>query len=496
MKEPQGMSQLFLCYRRAGAQTAKLFSFYMKRNHPEIRVWYSDSEREGNFTLDIPELMKKSYGAVVFVSKGFTKGFLDREGRINANAYRAEQAEECVTVQEIIEIERNLQERKDFELHMVHLDGALLDKRDQMVLEAVFGQAGILRKDSVAHFAQRNHNAFDTARDHEELFFDRMIGAYLPSNTHLAIRGNYSVGGYTTTVDVLCWDCRQFIRPEHISFELENEDIPLYDRIERAPIQEEPLQQDDDVLSVVRFDQDLTTNEERKHLRIGCRISKYHLFKKTLDLWDRNGFGMSAEIARYLNGEEETRRYPIPNAMGLALMVVTADGKLVFSRRSGKRRVRSREFDCSIVEGLLPAVDKEIGGVRARYDYTSPDYIARECKRAFFEEICADQRLQASVFGLILDRKYGQWNLTGMIRSSLSARQIQALHPTREDTTEANRLYFVDCLAPDGTKSIRAVRDALQLYRKDGFWDTALAALTGTLCSLGFAQEEIDALCE
>ena len=490
------MQQLFLCYRRLGAQTAKLFSFYMRRNHPEIEVWYSDRESEGNFTLDVPELMSRSYGAVVFLTERFTEGFLDNNGRINANKYRTTHSEECVTVQEIIEIERNLQERSEFELHIINIDGATFKEQDQKILEKVFAEAGILRKDSVAHFSQRNFNAFYTARDHEELFFDRMIGAYLPNNSQLAIQGNYSIGNYTTTVDVLCWDCRQFILPRNIKFELDFEDIPLYDRIERTPIKCGDLQQDDDILSVVRFDQRLTTNEERKYINLLCRISKYHLFKKTLDLWDRNGYKMSSEVARYLNDEEEHRKYTIPNAMGLALMVVTKDDKLIFSRRSSKRRVRSNEFDCSIVEGLIPIVDKEIGGIYTNYDYTMEDYIDLECRRAFYEEICVDTNIKTSIFGLILDRKYGQWNLVGMIRSRLTSREIQILHPTRDDTTEVNKLYYVKYLNDKGKRDLSAIKEAIRLYKKVGLWDTALTALCGTMAVLGFSQEEINTLCE
>ena len=490
------MNQLFLCYRRAGAQTAKLFKFYMDRNHPEIKVWYSDLEREGNFTLDIPVLIKQSYGAVIFISKNFTKGFLDRNGLINANNSRDIYDEECVTVQEIIEIEKAIQERKGFELHIVNLDGEVLGKKDQKILETVFRQAGILRKDSITHFAQRNLNSFDTAREHEERFFYRMIGAYLPNDLQTIIHGNYSVGTYVTTVDVLCWDNHSFILPENISFELENEEIALYDQIEMMPISGEPLKQDDDVLSVVRFDQGLTTNEEQKYIRISCKICKYHLFRKTLDLWNKHTFNMSAEIAHYLNGEEEKRRYTVPNAMGLALMVVTTDGKLVFSKRSSKRKVRSGEFDCSIVEGLLPKVEKEIGGVDAKYDFTAREYMAYECRRAFFEEICVDPQLSAHIFGLILDRKYGQWNFAGMIRSSLTSQQIEALHPTRDETTEVNQLRYVDYLGADGRRSVRAIKEELMLIRKEGFWDTALTVLTGTMKILGFSDQEINSLCE
>ena len=97
------MQQLFLCYRRSGAQTAKLFSFYMRRKYPQIRVWYSDLEPEGNYKLNIPDLIGGSYGVVIFLSRDFTKGFLDRNGNINTNSDGEKPSEECITVQEIIE---------------------------------------------------------------------------------------------------------------------------------------------------------------------------------------------------------------------------------------------------------------------------------------------------------------------------------------------------------------------------------------------------------
>lgn len=488
------MQQLFLCYRRAGAQTAKLFSFFMKRSHPEISVWYSDKEPEGNFSLDVPMLIQSSYGAVIFISKGFTDGFLDKEGNINSNAYRSEHGSECITVKEIIEIERNMQIRSDFELHIINLNGAVFGKKDQKTLETVFAKAGILKDNSVAHFAQKNINPFYTARDHEDYFFERMIGAYLPNDIEAFVHGNLSIGKHTTTIDVLCWDCKRYISSNDIVLELDDSDIPMYDRIEAAPLHREPLKQDDDVVSVVQFEQSLTTNEEKKCILIKCKLSKYHLFKKTLDLWDRNGFSMSREIARYLNSDEHDCLYPIPNAMGLALMVVTGDNKLVFSRRSPKRRVRSNEFDCSIVEGLLPFVDKTIGGEKACYDYSQENYIQNECRRAFCEEICIANGLIVNLFGLILDRKYGQWNFAGLIRTSLTSDQIKARHSTRDDTTEKNLLYYIDYLDSDGNLTIKPLQEAIRLFSPVGLWDTALAVLFGTLSSLGFEREAIDTL--
>ncbi len=462
----------------------------MQRNHPEIPVWYSDRKFEGNYSLDVQELIRASYGAVLFLHKGFTNGFLV-DGRINMNSGRDRWSEECVTVHEIIEIEKAIQTRSGFELHTVNLDGEALSAADQKKLEAVFAQAGILTPESVARYAQRNINPFFTARDHEDAFFDRMVCDWMPLSALREVQGNFRFGSSATTVDVLCWDCRQFIAPENIRFALYSGALSLYRRIEAARLQGAPPKQDDDVLSVVQFSQGLTSVEERKTLRFSFIKGKYHLFKKALDLWDRNGFEMSREIMRCLNDEEGSRMYPIPNAMGLALMVVTADRKPVFSRRSRQRGVRSGEFDCSIVEGLIPEVNPRTDGA-ARYDYTAPDYIRRECARAFCEEICVEDSPETSLFGLVLDKKYGQWSLTGLVRSRLTAQEIQALHPTRRDTTETNTLYFVDLFDAAGRGDLSAVGNALRLYKRDGMWDTALAALFGSLLLLGFGQDEIN----
>ena len=83
-----------------------------------------------------------------------------------------------------------------------------------------------------------------------------------------------------------------------------------------------------------------------------------------------------------------------------------------------------------------------------------------------------------------------------MIRSSLTSQQIEALHPTRDDTTEVNQLRYVDYLGADGRRSVRAIKEELMLIRKEGFWDTALTVLTGTMKILGFSDQEINSLCE
>ena len=68
---------VFLCYRRHSAQTAKLFKRYLTTHRFVGEVWYSDGEVYGNYKMDIPTLIGNAKCAVVFIDPGFTDRFLD-----------------------------------------------------------------------------------------------------------------------------------------------------------------------------------------------------------------------------------------------------------------------------------------------------------------------------------------------------------------------------------------------------------------------------------
>ena len=480
---------LFLCYRRAGAQTAKLMKRYMDRHANYGKVWYSDLEPYGNYRENVERLIDQAECAVIFLSSGFTEGFLDASGeRINCSSYldaRNQEHYECITVHEIIAIERRIQRDPAFRVLTVNLDGYTLNLDEQRVLEKVFRLAGVYTPASVGHFAQCNVNPFYTAKDDEEEFFARWAESVYPIAFYQqrAVQGNFYFGGRQTSVDILLWDTDRGIAASDISFSYLPEPPGFYDRVRRARSEEICHgSQNDDMISVVRYACALTDNDERKQITIHYAQIKYELFFKCLKLWDSSSrFNMSKMLAEY---DPEEMLYQIPNAIGMALMVVTADGKLIFSRRSKERKVRSGEYDCSIVEGMKPAAED--------YEIGDEDYMERECRRAFQEEICADDSgLEIRVNGLILDKAYGQWNFVGTLFTPKTAAELRELHPLRKDTFERIQLEYVPYLTPTGERTLAFLREKVSQYRKEGLWGTALAVLYAALRCVGFTGQEL-----
>ena len=86
-------TDVFICYRRYGAQTAKLFKRYLVAHNFPGKVWYSDSEINGNYKLDPADLISEAECAVMFIDPDFTKDFLSSENMF-----------ECITAREVLEI--------------------------------------------------------------------------------------------------------------------------------------------------------------------------------------------------------------------------------------------------------------------------------------------------------------------------------------------------------------------------------------------------------
>ena len=70
-------TDVFLCYRHFGAQTAKLFKRYLENKGFLGQIWYSDLEMLGNYRNDIVNLVENAESIVIFVDDKFTDGFLD-----------------------------------------------------------------------------------------------------------------------------------------------------------------------------------------------------------------------------------------------------------------------------------------------------------------------------------------------------------------------------------------------------------------------------------
>lgn len=148
-----GSCDIFLCYRNSGSETAKQFkkSLSKIRNKYFGYVWYSDQESIGNYERDISALISSAKYAILFITRDFTDGFLTSDEKNNY--------ENCVTVQEIVEIEKRRQAGQIIVI-AIHIDGYVFNYDDLKKLEKVFENAQINTLDTASAYKSLNTNPY------------------------------------------------------------------------------------------------------------------------------------------------------------------------------------------------------------------------------------------------------------------------------------------------------------------------------------------------
>lgn len=468
---------ILLCYRRPGAQTAKLFKRYLTEHDFPGYIWYSDSEPLGNYKTDIPALVDEAECAVLFIDPNFTVRFLD-----------SDDVQECITALEIVEIAKKKIANPDFKLITVLLDREKgITPEESAVLQTLFERAGIENpRQAVLLFSQNNTVFFSTALG-DEKYLTNHVSQNLFSNEFYRLRrkqGNFFFGKKTTYADVVLWDDKNGIHMDNILFSLTPQKIPLYDKISRFRSNLEYEVQNNDMVSLLEVSTVLSDNEEQKVVDFRYQTVEYKLFYKTIQLWQQ--LGLDQVMSSF---DWRTDVYPIPNAMGLAFMVITSDNKLVFTKRSAARKIRPNEYDCSIVEGLkLEGTDRQ----NNPYCISDEVYLQNEVLRAFEEEICELSDLpRIKVAGIVLDKEYGQWNVVGTIRTDYTAEQISQLHALRGDTYEVIAMEFVPFAREDGTLSLTVLKNAFQSKLQGKMWSMALTVTYAALREVGFSTQDI-----
>ena len=476
-------TDVFLCYRRRGAQTAKLMKRYLRAHDFPGDIWYSDEEPQGNYRTDIPRLIGEAECAVMFIDPAFTDGFLDGAPM------------ECITALEVTEIARKMALDPNFAIITVYLDrNTGLTAEESACLSELFSRAGFADPQAaVLRIAQHNTVFFSTATGDEDDLFDRVSRDMVPGDYYRRhIRtGNFYFGSLPTQLDLVVWDSGKKLTPEDITFSADPSPVPLYDRIRRTRENLTYEVQNNIMVSLVGADISLTDNDEQKKVSVRYRKTEYRLFYKTLMLWEE--LGLDSVLADY--DPESSAAYPIPNAMGMAFMVITADGCLVFSQRSREnRRIRPGEFDCSVVEGLkIRETDPKGEG----YCIDDECYLRSEIVRAFREEVCGGESgISILINGLALDRKYGQWNIIGVVDTTLTSGEIIRRHALREDTYEKQKLFCVPFRDAGGALSTEQLVPFMRKCRREGMWDMALAVTASALRHVGFSTEDIVRLSE
>lgn len=470
-------TDVFLCYRQAGAQTAKLFKRYLMKTNFQGKVWYSNEEYLGNYKNDIDDLIQHAEAIVVFIDNDFTKGFLQSGKSI-----------ECITELEFINIVKKQLSDIPAQLFTVYLDRQGFTENEIAVLETTLKEYRVGNAvEALKLITQNNQILFSTRSDYEEILFDRIQTA-LSKKLNYAIDhvvGNFYFGTMPTTVDVVLWDVERGIDINSVHFELDSKRIPFYCKVQNARSNILFEGQNNQMISMLGFDAVLSDDFEEKTVYIKYQTIEYELFYKCLKLW--NQLDCEKMISLY---DWKKDLYSVPNAMGMSFMVITSDEKLLFTRRSELRSVRSNEYDCSIVEGLKPISLDQFGN---EYSINEENYLEREILRAFREEVCSVDSIKVKVCGLVLDKKYGQWNLIGTIRTDYTADDIKRLHSTRADTYEATYIEFAEYTI-DGELSIVPLKKYIEKYIISEMWGMAFATVYAALLDVGFTPKDIDEL--
>ena len=454
-------TDVFLCYRRAGAQTAKLFKKYLEKENSSVDIWYSDLENQGHLIDDIPSLIQSAQSAVLFIDKDFTRNF---------------ENEDCITAIEILEIVKRACNDASFRVFEIFLnrDNHEFTSDEQTTL----ARALKTMEEHISVLTKRNAITFNIYSDDEELLAKELLPKLLPPEYYekSLCKGNFSFGYISTYVDVALCDFEKNIELDEIYFSIDDRKIKTYRDIQHFRFSEQREIQNNSMVSFVGADVVLSNDSENKMLTVRYQIIKYELFNKTVQLMNLAQMGLWKIISNY---KLEDDVFLIPNAMGLSLMVVTADKKLVLTKRSAQRVIRSAQYDVSIVEGLkVDGIDED-------------NYLKSEIIRAYQEEICENASiLDIRCSGLVLDKEYAQWNFVGTVFTDQTSEDIMRTHATRRDTYEKNEVFFIP-YEVEGEKNVSAMKKSLLPFIHGKMWGMGLFTLYSTLRVLGFSETEI-----
>ena len=170
---------IFICYRDDNVLLAKNFALFIEKINKDINdkrnfgeVWYSDLQPEGNYlnANEIEYLINSAKYFVVFLFKGFTKGFLTKDGEINPN---------CATAQEFIYAEKARQ-KTGLKFIFVNMNSESFSQEDVKNLKHLFEKAGILKADTINAFIKGNRNNHDLRQGKDNDLYERLLKCIEP----------------------------------------------------------------------------------------------------------------------------------------------------------------------------------------------------------------------------------------------------------------------------------------------------------------------------
>lgn len=184
-------------------------------------------------------------------------------------------------------------------------------------------------------------------------------------------------------------------------------------REENKRLVAEPYHWNGPLFSLKSFSIGRTIPNEDLELRLVFQKTDYYSFQATIQSLDLLLSDGTTLRKKYLTPPPHD---PVPflaTGFGVAIVLVSSDHKIIFSRRSSQSGTRPGELDVSFVEGVHPDLD--------RAPNSCPD-IFRTAIRGAGEEVGVDLAEDDILFfGFGVDLEYYQWNILGMAHLNLPA---------------------------------------------------------------------------
>ena len=204
--------------------------------------------------------------------------------------------------------------------------------------------------------------------------------------------------------------------------------------------------------------------------------SDYYNFQATVGSLDTQILSNGKTIREeYIDNEIQDLHLPssiLSQGVGMVLTVVTADERIILTRRRHDTGIRPNELDVSVVEAIDPYQDALDDSYGVENKYKTID-LYKAAFRGLKEElgiIVKPDQIHLLGFGVDLD--YYQWNIIGTVETELTSEQV--LEKKSSGIHGLNELSKIEFIQHHPVK-------VAELLRDQPLWSTAQIALYWTI---------------
>ncbi|MCM3363443.1 hypothetical protein ACTQ5K_09500 [Niallia sp. Sow4_A1] len=215
---------------------------------------------------------------------------------------------------------------------------------------------------------------------------------------------------------------------------------------------------------------------EKPYPVLHFKRSDYYNFQATVASLDNYQLSSGETIReKYIDQAIQDLHVPsdvLSQGIGIVLTVVTADEKIVLTRRRADTGIRPNELDVSVVEAIDPyqdAVENSNGEQNSRKTIDLYKVAIRGLKQELGIVASPDQ---IHLLGFGVDLEYYQWNIIGTVKTELTSSQIIELKSS--GIHGINELSKIEFIHHDHIKVAEVLRD-------QPLWSTAQIALYWTM---------------